>query len=490
MRDEFGDLLASCIEWEVIMNQLVKVNKLLDDFYVEMETRLLELLAIPSVQGEAAPGAPFGLGPDKALQYCLDLAKQMGFTITNFDGYMGIVDLPGQINEQVGILSHVDVVPAVPEDWKYHPFQPVVDDGLIYGRGVIDNKGPLIACLYAMLAIREAGCTIKRTVRHLLGTNEETGMGCMDYFVKNYPQMPAYGFVPDARFPAIIGEKGLARWTFSADWDAAIDGSIRLNKITGGTGINSVPPLATASFAVTESGWNLIHSAYKGLPLDLRKDILVKRDGNIVNITANGIAAHASLPEKGDNAITKLLKLVTAFTFEPAGAYRFVNDVTNMFLDWRGGTTLGIADSDEYSVLTNLLSLINILPEGGSFSCDTRFPVTRKAEDLKVKLEQIATAHQMHLTWWYQMEQMFISDNTPLVEKLVKVFQDESGDMTPPMVIGSGTYARMLPGFVAYGPLFPEDENITHQANERMSQEKLLRLTKIYAKAICELVNM
>jgi hypothetical protein len=130
MRDEFGDLLASCIEWEVIMNQLVKVNKLLDDFYVEMETRLLELLAIPSVQGEAAPGAPFGLGPDKALQYCLDLAKQMGFTITNFDGYMGIVDLPGQINEQVGILSHVDVVPAVPEDWKYHPFQPVVDDVL------------------------------------------------------------------------------------------------------------------------------------------------------------------------------------------------------------------------------------------------------------------------------------------------------------------------------------------------------------------------
>ncbi len=472
------------------MTPLKQVCKLLDGYYGEMEEKLLELLSIPSTQGEAAPGAPFGPGPDRALRYCLDLAEQLGFTTDNMEGYMGMVDLPGAVCEQVGVLSHVDVVTAVSEDWKHHPYHPVIDDGLIYGRGVLDDKGPLMACLYAMWALREAGCTMKRSVRHLLGTNEETGMGCIKYFIKNCPQMPALGFVPDACFPVVIGEKGLARWTFSAHWEPTAGGDVRLQRIMGGTGINSVPSVATTCFTVTERGGEVIDAAYDALPQRLREDIKMDTDGDTITIAAAGIAAHASLPEKGDNAISKLLTLVTAFSFTPVGAYHFVTDIAAMLADWKNGTTLGIDDRDECSVLTNLLSLMEVLPNSGSVSCDTRYPVTREAAGLKAKLEQIAAAHQMQMTWWYQTDQMFVSEQAPLVRKLVQVFREESGNMAPAKVIGSGTYARMLPNFVAYGPLFPEDENIIHQADERMSREKLLRIAKIYAAAIYELSNL
>ena len=48
-------------------------------------------------------------------------------------------------------------------------------DGKIYGRGTADDKGPAIAALYAMRAVKELGIPVKKNVRLILGTDEECG---------------------------------------------------------------------------------------------------------------------------------------------------------------------------------------------------------------------------------------------------------------------------------------------------------------------------
>jgi len=467
------------------MNDLKAVHEWIDAHYDEMEQKLLELLSIDSVRGEAEPGLPFGPGPGKALSFCLELAEKQGFATDNMDGYMGIVDLPGEEEEQIGILSHVDVVPVVPEDWTYPPFAGQVADNILWGRGVLDDKGPLMACQYALMALKETGCNLRRSVRHLLGTNEETGMACIEYFAKNSPVLPVMGFAPDAVFPVVAGEKGLLRWTCSAQWEEqTYDYGIYLSSFQGGTEINCVPAQAEAVLMVDPAGWEQLQQAAAG------HDIVLDRDGNQVTVSALGLAAHAAFPEKGDNAIIKVLSFLADLDMKPSGAGDFVRKVLRLLEDWRTGSGLGIDGKDEYSALTNLLSLMEISSGKGSFSCDTRFPVTWDGDNMVAKLEYIARGENLEFCCWLRMDPLFYGEDYPLVKTLLRVYREQTGDNEPPRIIGTGSYARKLPDFVAFGPIFPDQENIIHQADERISRENLSRLAHIYAEAIYSLANL
>ena len=125
----------------------------------------------------------------------------------NIDNYAGDFEF-GQGDEVLGIFAHLDVVPAG-SGWDTDPYEPVIKDGKLYARGSSDDKGPTMACYYALKIIKELELPVSKRVRFIVGTDEESGWGDMDYyFAHNGLKDPDFGFSPDAEFPIINGEKG------------------------------------------------------------------------------------------------------------------------------------------------------------------------------------------------------------------------------------------------------------------------------------------
>ena len=210
----------------------------------QMIRSLQENIQIPSVESEAAPGAPYGVEVRRSLDHALATAEKLGFPVTNMDGHMGWCEY-GEGEEMVAVLGHLDVVPAG-EGWSVAPYGGEIIDGKIFGRGTTDDKGPSIAALYALAAVRDAGLPIKRRIRVLLGCNEETGSEDVKYYLAHGGEVPVMGFTPDGEYPVINGEKGIINATFTKNYTQ--EGDLKLVKIQGGTATNVVPSYAKAVF--------------------------------------------------------------------------------------------------------------------------------------------------------------------------------------------------------------------------------------------------
>ncbi len=179
------------------------VDRLKDRFIPSV----LELVRIDSVEREAYDGAPFGREVKRALECALDISRQLGFDTVNLDHYMGYAQY-GRGENYVCAIGHVDVVPAG-EGWKHPPFSGYTENGVIYSRGVLDNKGPIMACLYGLAAIKEAGISLKNPVRIIFGCDEETGFEDLKYYLSK-EKPPLYGFTPDCKYPVVYSERGRA----------------------------------------------------------------------------------------------------------------------------------------------------------------------------------------------------------------------------------------------------------------------------------------
>ncbi|HEY2524224.1 MAG TPA: M20/M25/M40 family metallo-hydrolase [Candidatus Binataceae bacterium] len=96
----------------------------------------------------------------------------------------------GKHTKAIVLLSHMDVVPANPKQWQVPPFSGEVKDGDIWGRGAIDDKGPGVIELMAMLAIKRAGILLKRDVIFIAtGDEEEGGRNGAGWFVEHEKQV-------------------------------------------------------------------------------------------------------------------------------------------------------------------------------------------------------------------------------------------------------------------------------------------------------------
>ena len=129
---------------------------------------IAKICRINSVEADPLPGMPFGQGVADALEATLKLGEEMGFATENFDNYVGHVEY-GDGEEILGILGHVDVVPAG-DGWNTDPWGGVVTEDRIVGRGVTDDKGPLVVCMHAMKLLKAMNLPLKRKVRVILGT--------------------------------------------------------------------------------------------------------------------------------------------------------------------------------------------------------------------------------------------------------------------------------------------------------------------------------
>ena len=183
-----------------------KIEQYIEAHKQEMLDDICTLCSINSERSAYQEGDPFGEGPSRALAQALKMAEEYGFSINNYDNYVGTADL-NDGEHQLDILAHLDVVPAG-EGWTVtQPFEPIVKDGKLYGRGTADDKGPAVAALYAMRAVKELGIPVTKNVRLILGTDEECGSSDIEHYYKVEKEAPMT-FSPDASFPVINIEKG------------------------------------------------------------------------------------------------------------------------------------------------------------------------------------------------------------------------------------------------------------------------------------------
>ena len=456
-----------------------RIDRWLDDHAAEMEADLMELIRIPSVKEPPLDGMPFGRPVAEALNHILSLCAQMGMETENQENYAGTADIPGTGNGQVGVLAHVDVVPAEPSKWLSPPFQAEIRDGFLYGRGAEDDKGPAIASIYAGKALMECGFSMKKTVRYIFGGDEESGCSCMKYYTEhNSP--PDCGFTPDGSFPAIAGEKGGAKYSFCKHWDTASAAPLQLVSADAGTAINIVPERASALFRL-EDGTTLSFPQAEGIE--------ICQTGREIQITALGKAAHSSAPWEGCNAILRLFSYLNGLPFGPAGAKDYIEALAGLFQDPYYGNGLGVAEQDEYSRLTCVPSLLELRDGRGALTCDMRTPVTCPPAKYRQTLDAVAQRLGMTLEGWDDYPALYVSQEEEFFQSLLSSYREFTGDMSEPLIIGGGTYAKHFDHFVAFGPQFPGQPEQAHQANECISCADLLRIAKIYARAIYRLAQ-
>ena len=231
----------------------MNLNKIIKEYKDDIIKSTQEIIRIRSVEDEAKEGMPFGEGVNEALKYVLKLSSELGFEVANFDGYAGHAEI-GNGDETVGVLVHLDVVPEG-EGWTYPPYAAEIHDDKIFGRGTIDDKGPAIAVLYAMKAIKESGLDINKKIRIIFGTNEETDWGGITYYLKKV-KAPDVAFTPDADFPVIHGEKGILVFDLAKAVSKKCTGNIRIKNIYGGNRPNMVPDSCTAILSVCAENRN------------------------------------------------------------------------------------------------------------------------------------------------------------------------------------------------------------------------------------------
>lgn len=384
---------------------------------------LKTLISIKSIRGncgEETPDAPLGKGINDAIEAFLSIGKRFGFKTKNLDGYCGYVEV-GDGDEILGIIVHTDTV-ETGDGWSYPPLECSVTDEGVYGRGVIDDKGPALLALYAMKAINDAKIPLSKRVRLIIGGDEETG-GCL--CMKRYKkteELPTIAFSPDADYPAVFGEKGLLRVRIFGEETAMPEDF----KFEGGKVINIVPDEAHAFI-----------------------------DGEA--LSEKGLAAHGSMPEKGENAILKLAEKISL---------RFPKSTFAKLCSLSTAASLGIDIKDELTTLSINPSVLHADNSQCELFYDIRYPITADGEEVISSIKNSASKKGLRAEIIFHEKPLYVPTDSHLVSTLSKIYTKHTGDTTEPMAIGGGTYAKSFENCIAFGVLFPGEPETMHAPDE------------------------
>lgn len=434
----------------------------------ELVSDLQRLLRIPSVRDDETrtQSAPFGKEVRDALDLVLDTGRRHGIIVRDFDGYACDLTI-GEGGELVVSLCHVDVVPPG-DGWSYPPFGAEIHNGYIYARGSTDNKGATVASVYALRALRDLGCSLKRRIRLIVGCDEENRWECIRYYKKQEPERPVWGVSPDADWSVVFAEKGILNLRVEKEIEARQ--GIRVRSASGGKQHNMVPDRAEA--IVAEQSEQLVGGGTE----QYRHTI------------AKGKSAHASRPEAGVNAIALLLKSVEVLN--PVDNELWLQAVRR-WASTTDGETLDIKLTDDVSgELTCNLGILDY--DGVTVQCvfDIRYPVSSSIEQVLTRLLPQIQAAGFHLREIHHKPPLYVPLNTPFLECILEIYRDEVGENVQPVAIGGGTYARSFPGkIVAIGAAL-EGDGKPHEANERISIATLKKLVVHYARVYQRLANL
>lgn len=441
----------------------------------EIIDSLSELIKFPSVSDENSSSQyPFGEECNNALNYILELGNSMGFRTKNVDGYCGYIEF-GKGEEIVGIIGHLDVVPAdIQDGWTTPPFSPTIRDGKLFGRGSIDDKGPVIASLYAMKAIKDSS-NISKRVRLILGLNEEKSWKCINYY-KTHEEHPSIGFSPDANFPAIYAEKGIMSVELKHNFKIKNYDILEID--CKNNAINVVPKYCSIKLKKNyDSSSNLKET----------KNIKLTEENDILLVESFGIAAHAAHPELGNNAIKNLVNyLINNFEFDTP--YLKILYEIGLFDSESPKFMNNKKIEDESGILTSNTAILNYIDNKLCISINLRVPVTFSLDDIFSKYENLKSSFKdLEVQKLGLQDPLYVEKDNFLVKTLVDIFNKKACLNESPIAIGGGTYARAFPNFISYGATMPGDKDMCHQVDEFIEIDKLILASKIYAEAIYEL---
>ena len=446
---------------------------------------LTTLIKIPSVRNddEATPEYPLGPAPAQALKAFLEMAEQDGFRVKNIDNVAGFAEW-GEGDETLAILAHLDVMPAG-KGWETDPFNPVIKDGNLYGRGVSDDKGPGMAAYYALKYLKDHGAVFKQKVRFIVGTDEENDWTGMKRYFEVEPA-PTYGFSPDAEFPLINGEKGQV--SLLLDIDGGNEGEVVLKHFDSGLRFNMVPRDAEATIEAVDN--EAVATAFTDFLDENPITGSIESDADGIKLTVVGKAAHGMEPEKGINAGTYLATFLKQFDIR-GHAGDFIDFLASyLHLDTRVNHFNAAFATDKMGEMTMNAGIFSFeAGKGGKITLNFRFPKGMDEKTIEAGLEKVVAPMNVSLEQGSVMVPHYVSPDDPLVSTLLDVYNRQMGTKETGKVVGGGTYGRLMERGVAFGAMFPDTPDTMHQANEYVPVDVLVNACAIYAEAIYELIK-
>ena len=455
----------------------IKLEKFIEKVREEYISDLGEIISVPSVESAPVGDMVFGEQVGKALDVFLKMGEKYGFKCENVDYRCGKVSLLSQnkketpykegFENEVGIVGHIDVVPAESSTWSCEPFRLTVRDGLLMGRGTEDDKGPLIAAMYAMRFLKEEyGKSLPFDVSIIAGCNEETGMNDLPYYLKKY-KAPFFSITPDAGFPVCIGEKGITTVYITIPHCLST-----VKSFTAGTVKNAVAGHATAELA-------------EAVSLTECENITICEN----KISAEGVTAHAAIPESGVNAIGILSKYLlenVSLSEKEKKAFEFLK---NSAFDYKG-EILGIALEDEYSgYLTCVAGVTTTEEDSITQSFNIRLPVTKSWDEVYTALNAFCDSNGFILTTRGNSNPYYRPADSKEVKTLLSAYRGVTEDYSEPYTIGGGTYAKIFPNTYVFGAvqnkyagLLGKGKGGAHENDEFLSMKEFEDCIKIFTK--------
>jgi succinyl-diaminopimelate desuccinylase len=463
------------------------LKKKVDSYKDDIINSLQEIVQVKSVETQAQEGMPFGEGVDKSLRRFLELADDLGLKTKYFDGYAGHVEI-GEGEETLGILCHLDVVPEG-TGWTYPPYEAEIHDNKMYGRGTIDDKGPAVASLYALKAIEDSDINLNKRVRLILGTDEESGWEGLEYYFKKESK-PEMAFSPDAQYPVIHAEKGILIFDLNYEFESYEENYLDKNNykyevlsLKGGNAPNMVPD--NCELLIKTDYGKALEKNLADFKNKTDYDIKLNKEGkNKYKLISGGVSAHGSMPEKGKNAISRLIAFLAEL--DKLNIQEFVDFYNNKIgLDYYG-ERIGCNLEDEVSgnLIFNV-GQINFTENLIKTTVNIIYPVTKNKNEVLDGIKNEVGQYDVYLEMKNHQEPLYVKKDDPLVQNLMEVYRKVTGDNdSEPIAIGGGTYARAVPKGVAFGALFPGEEELAHQKDEYIDIENLHKNALIIASAI------
>ena len=358
-----------------------KIIKEVENISDEMIESIIKIVKINSVKSKKEENAPFGKGIKEALDETLKIARELGFNTKNIDNYIGYASY-GESEDYICAIGHLDVVP-VGIGWKNEPFSGHLENGVIYSRGILDNKGPILSNLFALYALKRLNLNFDKEIRIIFGCDEESGFEDLKYYLTK-EKAPIMGFTPDCKYPVVYAERGRATIEIKCP-------NTRLN------------------------------------------DFFELVNNYILNSKNNG--------EK--------------FNID-------VND-----------EEFGILECRNYSInYGEVLSLKFNVSYPACITCDE---IIKRIKDTNKSFE---------VECLNNFNPVRFEKDCFLVDTLTKTYEMITGEDGSPVTTTGGTYAKLMPGIVPFGPSFPGQKGIGHEANEWMSVEDIISNAKIYALSL------
>lgn len=440
---------------------------------------LARWIRIPSEKLAPEGDAPFGAPVKEMLRVALADCERLGLRTRNFDNYIGDAEM-GEGDETMGILTHLDVVPAG-DGWTVDPYGAEIIDNKMYGRGTSDDKGPAVCALFAMKAVLDAGLMPKKRVRLILGCDEESGWEDIRYY-KKHTAMPDFGFSPDAEYPVINTEKGLEQLKLSSEFEDEAGAEYPVFSATAGERPNVIPGLATAVIGCGDLALLRQKLAKTGLNVTAEAEA----EGR-AKLTATGVSGHASMPHLGQNAAGMLLLALDAIG-AGGGSRAFIHALAEgVGLD-HTGKGLGVDGQDSISgPLTLNLGILRIEEGKGMALLDIRHPVLMSGEMIAKIIGLRVQAAGITVAIEGLKSPLHVPADSEIVSTLLSVYHEVTGKEAYTIAIGGGTYSRSMDNCVAFGCVFPGSPELAHQAGECFDLDELMANVRIFAHAIAKL---